>query len=490
MNVVSLDNPVMRAMRRALASLMCGAALLLYMGQAASGQETPATATQPAQSNPNPQTDSKVERPDDPAVTMFDHPASWPFWISGQANVIFQAHGSFPAKYSGPNSFRNKGEQATSSVETLYTAWAPNHHTEILFHLEETTGGGLSDALGMAGFTDLDVVRNPELGPKPYVARAEFHHIFPLSPENIEGERGPLGMLTDLPARRVEVRVGKFSMVDFFDQNDIGSDSHYQFMNWTIDNNGAYDYAADTRGYTYGVEVEYQDRNWGLRFAESLMPKVANGIDLQWNLRKARAENIELELRPKLLRNRNTTIRLLSFVNHANMGVYRTAIDNFLTGKTPVPDITAHPFQTTVKYGFGANVQQSITPELRVFARFGWNEGQHESFAYTEADQTEEVGGDLKGNFWKRKLDKAGVAFVSNAISKVHQEYLALGGKGFLLGDGALNYGREQIVEGYYNLHVWRGIFAGPDLQHVINPGYNRDRGPVLVPGARVHLEF
>jgi high affinity Mn2+ porin len=127
---------------------------------------------------------------------------------------------------------------------------------------------------------------------------------------------------------------------------------------------------------------------------------------------------------------------------------------------------------------------------LRVFARFGWNEGQHESFAYTEVDQTVEVGGDLRGSFWKRKQDKVGVALVSNAISKVHQEYLALGGKGFLLGDGALNYGREQIVEGYYNLHVWRGIFTGPDLQHITNPGYNRDRGPVLVPGARLHLEF
>jgi high affinity Mn2+ porin len=465
----------------ALIAALCGVAFALVPCQRALAQASPPQPTESPEPAPPPENSS---------LTIFEHPASWPFWISGQANVIFQTHPSFPAKYSGPNSFNQRSEWAMSSLETLYTAWAPTKRTELLFNAEETTGGGLSDALGLAGFTDLDVVRNPQLGPKPYVARVELHHIFALSSKTTEGERGSLDILTDLPERRLEVRAGKFSMVDFFDQNDPGSDSHYQFLNWTIDNNGAYDYAADTRGYTYGIEVEYQDRAWALRFAETLMPKVANGLDLQWNLRRARAENIELELRPTLLPERKTIVRLLSYVNHANMGVYRTAIDNFLAGRTPTPDITAHPLQTTIKYGFGANVQQDITASARVFGRFGWNEGQHESFAYTEVDQAVEIGGDVRGNFWNRKNDKAGVAFVSNGISRVHQQYLALGGQGFLLGDGRLNYGREQIVEAYYTLHLWRGIFTGPDLQHINNPGYNRDRGPVFVPGARLHLEF
>ena len=73
---------------------------------------------------------------------------------------------------------------------------------------------------------------------------------------------------------------------------------------------------------------------------------------------------------------------------------------------------------------------------------------------------------------------------------KAHQTYLADGGYGFLLGDGALNYGRETILETYYTAHVWRGIYLGPDIQHINNPGYNRDRGPVLVVGGRLHLEF
>lgn len=220
------------------------------------------------------------------------------------------------------------------------------------------------------------------------------------------------------------------------------------------------------------------------------MPQVANGIDLQWNLRRARAENYELELHPAFQGKRATTIRLLSFVNHANMGVYRHAIADFLAGKTAQPTITDHPERTTIKYGFGLNFEEQLSHSARAFGRFGWNEGQHESYAYTEIDQTFQVGGDLAGERWHRKLDRVGAVVVSNAIKEDHQQYLRLGGVGFLLGDGGLSYGRENIVEAYYNLHIWQGIFSAFDLQHINNPGYNRDRGPVLVPSLRFHLEF
>jgi len=429
------------------------------------------------------------DAPNPTATTMFEHSKTSAYWISGQDNIIFQAHPGFPAKYSGPNSFRNTAEDATSNVATLYLGLSARRSTELFLNVESASGGGLSDALGLAGFTNLDVVRNPELGAKPYIARAMIRQIIPLSSEMVESERVPLALATQVPVRRVEFRAGKFGMADFFDVNASGSDSHYQFTNWTVDNNGAYDYAADTRGYTIGLIVEYHDRNWAARFSEALMPKVANSIDLEWNLGKSRAENMELEIHPKLSQHA-TVVRLLSFVNHANMGVYRQAIANFLNGKTQRPDITAHPFQTTVKYGFGINLEQEIAHNLRGFARWGWNEGQHESFAYTEVDQAIALGGDYAGEAWRRKLDKIGTVLVSNGISADHQHYLALGGKGFLLGDNRLNYGRESIVEGYYNAHLWRGLFAGMDVQHFNNPGYNRDRGPFWVPGVRVHLEF
>ena len=210
-------------------------------------------------------------------------------------------------------------------------------------HFEAAAGGGLSDALGLAGFTDLDVVRNPTLGTTPYIARGMIRQIISLSSEMIEEERTPWYLATEVPVRRIELRFGKMGVNDFFDINDIGTDSHAQFMNWTVDNSGAFDYAADTRGYTVGLLAEYHERDWMFRFEEALMPKVANGIELDWNLRRARAENYEFELRPKFLGTRNSVIRLLSFVNHANMGLYRDAINNYLAGKTSRPEITNHP---------------------------------------------------------------------------------------------------------------------------------------------------
>jgi carbohydrate-selective porin OprB len=333
-------------------------------------------------------------------------------------------------------------------------------------------------------------VRNPTLSKAPYVARLMWHQIISLSSEDADSTRTPFSLFSRLPVRRLEIRFGKFSMADFFDYNNYGTDSNFQFMNWTVDNNGAYDYAADTRGFTFAAMFEYHDRHWSARFAEGLMPKVANGIHLDADLSRARSENMEFEIRRALIPKREGILRILAYVNHANMGSYREAIDNFLAGVTPVPEITAHPLQTTVKYGFGANFEQPLNEWLGLFGRWGWNEGQHESFAYTEVDQTVEVGLGASGTRWGRKFDRAGVAFVSNGISRDHQQYLALGGVGFLLGDGRLNYGRENVVETYYTVHAWRGVYPSFGLQYVANPGYNRDRGPVVVTSLRLHLEF
>lgn len=436
-----------------------------------------------------PQETDSASSADDP-TTIFPHSDKSRFWISGQSNTIFQSHPAFHAKYTGSNSLLPRGEYKTSLVETLYLGVQASEKTAILVDVESAGGRGISQAFGLAGFTDLDVVRNPTVGAAPYLARVMLHQIVPLAGSKSESARNPLSLFTQLPTRRLEFRVGKFGSADFFDVNSVASDSHLQFLNWTIDNTGAYDYAADTRGYTWGAITEFQDRSWGVRFGEMLMPKVANGIDLQWNLRRAHAENIEAELRGSLLHGRAGRLRLLSYFNHANMGVYRDAIRNFLAGRTATPDITAHPFRMTLKYGFAANGEQELTRDLRFFFRWGWNEGQHESFAYTEVDQTIALGGDFRLAKWHRQNDKLGLAFVSNGISADHQAYLRLGGHGFLLGDGTLNYGREDIVESYYTWHVWRGVFMGPDLQHIANPGYNRDRGPVWVGSFRLHLEL
>ncbi len=400
-------------------------------------------------------------------------------------------HPGFHALYSGHNSLRPGFDNAVSDVVTLYTGYELNQSTEVLFDVESAGGGGLSDALGLAGFTNLDVVRNPQLGAKPYIARIILHKVIPLSEFAKNPQRNPVtSVLRQLPTRRLEFRIGKFGTADYFDLNSVGSDSHLQFMNWVADNNGSYDYAADTRGYTFGAMAEYQDKGWVLRFGEMLMPKVANGPDLDFNLRRARSENMELELRPALQKDRATVLRFLSYVNHANMGSYRDAIRAFQSGIDRVPSIEAHRRQGRIKYGFGFNFEHELTETTRVFGRSGWNEGQNESFAYTEVNQSVQLGADWKLKRFHRQSDKIGAAFMSDGISRVHQLYLALGGNGFLLGDGRLNYGRENILETYYTARIWRGVSVGPDLQYIVHPGYNRDRGPAVVPGLRLHLEL
>jgi high affinity Mn2+ porin len=447
-------------------------------------QDTTAPRDQDSTSTSDPSTDP------DPPLTMFSHPETDRLWISGQANFISQWHPAFHSPYSGKNSLSAEAQDASSRVLTLFTGLRFTSTTELLCDVQETGGHGIAEALGVAGFTNLDVVRNPTLSKAPYIARLMWHQVIPLSHENVVTERAPFSLFSQLPKRRLELRFGKFSMADFFDLNSYGSDTNFQFMNWTVDNNGAYDYAADTRGFTFGAMLEYHDRHWAARFAEGLMPKVANGINLDANMSRARAENIEVEFHRKVIGHQEGILRLLAFVNHANMGSYREAVDNFLAGRTPVPDITAHPLRTTVKYGFGVNFEQPLNDWMGVFGRWGWDEGRHESYAYTEVDETAQIGVGGSGKRWNRRLDRAGLVFVSNGISRDHQQYLALGGAGFLLGDGRLNYGRENIVETYYTLHAWRGFYPSFGFQFVDHPGYNRDRGPVLVPTLRLHVEF
>ena len=458
-------------------SVTCGPAFAQTQGDL-----TPATqATAPGDAG-NPDSD--------PPVTMFPHSESSRFWVSGQANFISQWHPAFHSPYRGPNSLSPKAQDATSRVLTLFLGLQISNTSELLCDVQETGGHGLGEALGIAGFTNLDVVRNPLLSKAPYVARLMWHQVIPLGREKSVAQRNPLSLFTELPERRVEIRFGKFSVVDFFDSNRYGTDSNFQFMNWSVDNNGGYDYAADTRGFTFGAMIEYDDRRWAMRFAEGLMPKVANGINLDADIGRAHSENIEFELHGSALPRREGVLRLLSFVNHANMGSYGVAVSDFLAGRTPAPDITAHPLQTTTKYGFGVNFEQPLNDWMGVFGRWGWNEGKHESYAYTEVDGTLQLGLGGIGKQWGRKFDRAGIVFVSNGISRDHQEYLALGGDGFILGDGKLSYARENIAEAYYTLHLWRGVFASLDVQYVDHPGYNRDRGPVVVPGLRLHVDF
>lgn len=484
--------------------LRCGCLLVVFFAvarpelcaQTAGVQPSPpvvaSTAYQPASAQTRPPAEPANSADSDDDLTLFPHSEGSRYWISGQANIIFQWHPSFPAPYSGPNSLHRYAENATSKLYTLYLGYELTSTTEVYLDFESAGGHGISDALGLAGFTNLDVVRNPDLSQVPYLARAMIRQVIPLTDERAPQERGAttFTLANTVPARRIEIRAGKFSLADFFDQNTWGSDSHLQFLNWAVDNDGAYDYAANTRGYTDGILLEYDDHWFSARFAETLMPKVANGINLDAEVARARAENLEFDATGNRIGHRAGTVRLLAYLNHAGMGNYEQAIEEYRDGQTSTPDIIATRRPGRHKYGFDLNFEQEVAPNIGLFGRLGWSDGRNESFAYTECDRTLELGGFTTAARWGRPHDRFGAVFVANGIVAAHRQYLAMGGLGFLLGDDGLTYGPEKIVEGFYTAHVWRGFFASFDLQHVNNPGYNMARGPVLVPSMRLHVDF
>ncbi len=294
---------------------MLGASSLVASG--ARAQDSP-----PAES---PRSNEASTPAADPVPTMFPHPETDRWWISGQANFISQWHPAFHSPYQGPRSLPPQAQDATSRVLTLFTGARLTNTTELLCDVQETGGHGIGEAVGLGGVTNLDIVRNPDLSKAPYIARLMWHQIIPLGHRKIENSRSPLSLFSSLPERRLEIRFGKFSMADFFDMNTYGTDTSFQFMNWTVDNNGAYDYAADTRGFTFAAMIEHHDRRWAARFAEALMPKIANGIHLDADLSRAHSENFEFELHGTVMRHQESVIRFLAFVNHANMGSYREA---------------------------------------------------------------------------------------------------------------------------------------------------------------------
>jgi high affinity Mn2+ porin len=370
-----------------------------------------------------------------------------------QTTVVNQFHGGFAAAYSGQNSFVSQSESLTSLTSTLFVDFKACSGGEIFVSPELAGGSGLSQTKGVAGFPNGEIYRVDDPQPKFNWSRIYV--------------RQSVGDW--------KIVLGKFSLNDFFDANTYSHDPRTQFLNWSLMDNGAWDYAADTRGYTWGTEVEYGQAAWTLRFAAVAVPQKANGIDLDMNLSQAHGLNLEREDRYSWGA-RPGVLRLLAFANQAHMGSYRETLDTPSFGM----DISQSR-QYRTKYGFGVNIEQELADGVGCFSRLGWNDGRSESWAFTEVDRSVSVG--VQWSAW-------GLALIANGLSDDHAAYLAAGGNGFILGDGGLNYGWEQIVESYYRFHVFSGFDISPDVQFIQNPGYNRDRGPVLVFAIRGHSEL
>jgi carbohydrate-selective porin OprB len=296
-------------------------------------------------------------------------------------------------------------------------------------------------------------------------------------------------------ATRLELKVGRMAVNDDFDQNSYAGDPRGQFLNWSLWANDAWDYAANTRGYTDGVVVKYVSPGWQLEYGIYKMPIMANGQQLETSLLRASGQNAQLTLTDLPA---GTIVRLLAYLNTGNMGLYSQALATAAADDT-TPSIAADDRPGRQKHGFGLNMEQPIADsgDTGAFLRWGWNDGKEENFAFTEVDQVLSFGGQLSGAHWNRPNDRFGVAVASESLNAIQQRYFAAGGLGFLVGDGRLNYGHEQILESYYRLEeIWPEKPGpihwqlSPDFQYIQNPAYNRDRGPVHVWGVRFHLEY
>jgi high affinity Mn2+ porin len=446
----------------------------------------------PEQSNAVPQLRQTIEDQSDdqenPAMFR-SHIIAGRFWLSGQSNLIFQAHTPFHSPYSGPNSFHGYGESATSVANTLFMGARLLRFSELIASADVEDGRGVSDALGVAAYVNADVI-DPDLTDKFYLSRFFFHHTIPVAADRITQAPNPFFLQPWIPRQRLEVIFGKMSLLDYFDVNEVGSDPHLQFTNLAIGNAGTYEYAGDGHGYTIASMISYAGPRYVLRFAEALLPKITNTDDLNYNIRNSREENIEFDYSTYPLRGYVTHIRALAFVNHADLGNYREADAAYLAGVDPTPDISLHRHPGTVKPGLDINLEQDLPRNFRAYFRYGWNHGLYESFTFSEMNDTVSFGADLSGDAWHRKYDRIGSAFVNSGLAYYHREYLALGGIGFMLGDGKLSYGHESVSETYYTAHVIGGLYLAAQLSFINNPGFNRARGPAIVPGLRAHIDF
>jgi high affinity Mn2+ porin len=445
------------------------------------------TAQQPPASPPPKSGTGQVPRQQENRSTPKpETPERWNlYW---QATTIPDYHGTFHSPYQGTYSLRDKGELDASLTSTLYFGLRLAPNTQIYVDPELAGGDGFSNVNGIANFPNGELPRVASVVPTPYIARTYIQQDFGWGDEmeNVESEENQLA--GQRPLDRYTVIVGRFSLTDFFDDNRYSHDPRTQFMGWAAMYNGAWDYPADTRGYTNGFVNQLHTKDWTFSYGSALEPLTANGMRLDWRITRDRGDIFQIERR-WLIHKHQGAIRPLGFLLHSDSGSYQEALD--IAAKThTTPAITETLQPGRLKYGGGVSFDQEITANIGVFARLGWSDGHTESFAFTPIDRLAESGVSVTGSFWRRPLDAAGSMFTASGLSAVHAAYLAAGGLDFMIGDGRLNYAPEYVWESYYSARLAPGVFTSFDLQYVSNPAYNHDRGPVWVEGLRLHIEM
>jgi high affinity Mn2+ porin len=415
--------------------------------------------------------------------------SAWNFHF--QFTGIIQYNAPFHSPYTGQNSFLPEAARAYSVTTTAFLGRKLWSGASVYFNPEMAGGQGLSSTLGIAGFPNGETFRIGADQTVVYVARIFVRQQITLDKNNFDTlDDGTNQVKERVSRKRVTLNLGKFGIADFFDQNSVSHDPRSDFMNWSLMNNGAYDYPANTRGYTYGLIAEYYTPGWVLRAGTALEPTYANGPTLNFDWAKTNSETIEIQ-RNYSINKLPGAIRLLFYYNTSKAPSYQTVIDEYKNGTDTSLDVIHGTSYGGKKYGIGINCNQALSSRLNGFFRFGWNDGKTASWAFAEIDNSGSLGLRYYGIGKNRSTDNIGLAIVSNGISSDHRDFLNIGGYGFMIGDGKLpNYTRENIAELFYEVKLFTNLFATLDYQFVSHPAYNLDRGSVSLLAARVHIYF
>ena len=423
--------------------------------------------------------------PNQPQDSTNSTPPDSQLWnLHFQSTVGTQAYPSFPAEYTGPNSLTPGAQiKDTVSVDVMggVRLW---HGGEFFADIVIWQGYGLSNTLGMAGFPNGEAFRIGKTYPDAYLCRAFVRETIGLGGGKEAADDGATELRGTKDVRNLTFTVGHLSAKDIFDTNAYANDSRSQFMNWALMANEAWDYPADTLGFTNGAAAELNMRTWTGRLGIFQVSKVANGLRMDWNLAHAWSAVAEAERRYSP-RGHAGAVRLLAYDQRAHMGSYQETLNN--------PSLGEDIYLTAAyryKYGFGINLEQEIRRSLGAFMRLGWSDGKNQTYEFADVDRTATAGLSLKGARWRRPEDTAGLGVVVNGVSAAHREFLAAGGLGILVGDGALDYRAERIAETYYNWKIAKHFHLTADYQFAPDPAYNHARGPVNLFALRFHTEF
>ncbi len=409
-----------------------------------------------------------------------------------QFTGVMQGHPSFHAPYAGPNSLSSEKESAFSVTSTFYLGRKLWKGASVYFNPEIAGGSGIGRTLGIAGFTNGECFRVADASPALYSARLFLRQHIALGQSDMETAESDANQIggEKIPSSRITITAGHFSIADVFDNNSYSHDPRTQFLNWGLMNNGAWDYPANTRGYTNGFIVELIKPGWAVRVSETMVPKKANGPQMDENIGQARGETVEFEKRIGIKKHKGA-VRFLAFRNLSHSVSYQNTIALYTSGIDTTLNVNSPSVYGGQKYGFALNADQELTDDIGMFARASWNDGKSSTWAFTEIDQSASIGISIKGSKWKRPDDVIGIAGLINGISSDHADFLNYGGYGFMLGDGKLtHYGGEKIGEIYYSIKLADTFWLSADYQYVMNPAYNRDRGPVNVWAFRGHVKF